>query len=178
MRPRDPGRLPDAYRSAAAVARLSMSGIHRILVPTDFSAASRAALDLACDLAARLSLPLIVMHAYAVRAYPLPDGSVLATPEETAREVAEATPELAREVERARARVGDVESVFVEGEPFDAIVRVARERAIDLIVMGSHGRRGIKHALLGSVAEKMVQRGPCPVLVVRFSDEHAQSSRE
>jgi nucleotide-binding universal stress UspA family protein len=53
------------------------------------------------------------------------------------------------------------------GHPADAIVRVAEERAADLIVMGTHGRTGLQHALLGSVAEKVVRLAPCPVLTVR-----------
>ena len=59
----------------------------------------------------------------------------------------------------------DVE--IATGHPADAIVRVARDRAADLIVMGTHGRTGLQHALLGSVAEKVVRLAPCPVLTVR-----------
>ena len=56
---------------------------------------------------------------------------------------------------------------MVEGDAFDAIEQVVRERQIDLLIMGTHGRRGLAHALLGSVAEKIVRRGPCSVLTVR-----------
>ena len=53
------------------------------------------------------------------------------------------------------------------GHPADTIVRVAQERGADLIVMGTHGRTGLQHVLLGSVAEKVVRLAPCPVLTVR-----------
>ena len=55
------------------------------------------------------------------------------------------------------------------GHPAETIVRVARERKADLIVMGTHGRTGLQHALLGSVAEKVVRLAPCPVLTVRYT---------
>ena len=54
------------------------------------------------------------------------------------------------------------------GHPAEAIVRVAQERKADLIVMGTHGRTGLQHVLLGSVAEKVVRLAPCPVLTVRY----------
>ena len=53
------------------------------------------------------------------------------------------------------------------GRPADAIIRIAQERQIDLIVMATHGRTGLEHVLLGSVAEKVVRLAPCPVLTVK-----------
>ena len=144
-----------------------MRPITRILVPTDFSTGSRAALDLACDLGTRLGVPLLLMHAYALPAYPLPEGVVLATPEQTAQVVGKSSQALHLEVELARGRGVTVESLLHEGDAFDTIMEVAKERDIDLIVMGTHGRRGFAHALLGSITEKLVRRAPCPVLTVR-----------
>ena len=60
------------------------------------------------------------------------------------------------------------EAEVARGEPADAIVRFAQERDIDLIVMGTHGRSGLQHVFLGSVAEKVVRQAPCPVLIVRY----------
>ena len=60
-----------------------------------------------------------------------------------------------------------VTKAFVEGRPFVEIIRYARENEIDLIVISTHGRTGLKHALFGSVAEKVVRKAPCPVLVVK-----------
>ena len=59
------------------------------------------------------------------------------------------------------------ETAFLEGRPFVEIIRYAREKDIQLIVIATHGRTGIKHALFGSVAEKVVRKAPCPVLVVK-----------
>ena len=56
------------------------------------------------------------------------------------------------------------------GQPADAVVRVAQERGVDLIVMATHGRTGLQHILLGSVAEKVVRLAPCPVLTVRHKN--------
>ena len=65
--------------------------------------------------------------------------------------------------------VWDVE--IVAGDPTDAIVRIAQEEKADLIVMGSHGHTGLRHLLLGSVAEKVLRHAPCPVLIVRHDGE-------
>ena len=68
---------------------------------------------------------------------------------------------------RASSFKGEWDVEVTEGHPADAIVRVAREEGADLIVMGTHGRTGLQHALLGSVAETVVRHAPCPVLTVR-----------
>ena len=65
---------------------------------------------------------------------------------------------------------GSWEVEVADGHPAETIVRIAQERAVDLIVMGTHGRTGLRHALLGSVAEKVVCRAPCPVLTVRHKE--------
>jgi nucleotide-binding universal stress UspA family protein len=144
-----------------------MPHVTRMLVPTDFTASSKAALDLAAELGARLGVPLIVIHAYGLPAYPLPEGVLLATPEQLAEMVATTSHDLHGELVRARALGAQAESELVEGDAYDVIVRIAQERDCDLIVMGTHGRRGLAHALLGSVAEKLVRQGPCPILAVR-----------
>lgn len=95
------------------------------------------------------------------------DGVILPDPATAAEKVATDTHELHEELSRARAKVPDADSVIIEGDPFPAIEQAARETGADLIVIGTHGRRGVRHAILGSVAEKLVQRGPCPVLTVR-----------
>ena len=65
------------------------------------------------------------------------------------------------------ALAGACEVAITQGDPAEAIVRVVRERHADLIVMGTHGRTGLRHAFLGSVAEKVVRLAPCPVLTVK-----------
>lgn len=63
---------------------------------------------------------------------------------------------------------GVCEAEVARGQPADAIIQFAQERDVDLIVMGTHGRSGLQHVLLGSVAEKVVRHAPCPVLTVRY----------
>jgi universal stress protein A len=61
------------------------------------------------------------------------------------------------------------EIVIVHGIPFDEIVQAAKTKSIDLIIMGTHGRTGLSHLFLGSVAEKVIRLAPCPVLVTRLT---------
>ncbi len=70
---------------------------------------------------------------------------------------------------------GTWEVEIAAGHPADTIVRVAHERHADLIVMGTHGRTGLQHVLLGSVAEKVVRLAPCPVLTVRYTGDAHQA---
>jgi nucleotide-binding universal stress UspA family protein len=145
-----------------------MTSIHRILVPTDFSDCSRAALDLACELAPALGASLTLVHATAPQAYPLPavDGAILPSPEKAAEQISKEAYELNLEVERARKRVPGADFVISEGDPLPVIEKAAQDTGADLIVIGTHGHRGVRHAIFGSVAEKLVQRGPWPVLTV------------
>ena len=68
-----------------------------------------------------------------------------------------------------------VEARFVDGDPATEIVRIAREEEVALIAMGTHGRTGVRRVLMGSVAEQVLRRAPCPVLTVRLPDEEAAS---
>jgi len=75
--------------------------------------------------------------------------------------------ELAKVVAKAQKAKARVKAVLVEGVPYDRIARVARSKRADLIVMGTHGRSGLSKFFLGSVAERVIARAPCPVLTVR-----------
>ena len=70
-------------------------------------------------------------------------------------------------LERVTAGGLEGEVVVVQGVPFQKILETAKNQQVDLIIMGTHGRTGLQHVLLGSVAEKVVHLAPCPVLVVR-----------
>jgi nucleotide-binding universal stress UspA family protein len=145
-----------------------MAPFKKILVPVDFSHHSDRALLVACDLAKTFQIPLTLFHAYAIPTYPLPEGAVLPSAE-TVAEILEKTQSSMNQW-RSRAQqlgVPRVEAVLTEGAAFAEIVRVAREQEFDLICMGTHGRTGLKHALLGSVAEKVVRKAHCAVLTVR-----------
>lgn len=144
--------------------------IKRILVPVDFSADSLAALEYARGLAKRLYAELLILHVV--------DQTVLA---HTA-ELSMANPQWATlldeqwraggaRLERLsatlRKRHQRVRALLKRGAPAPSIVETAKRTAVDLIVMGTHGRTGMTHMLMGSVAEKVVRMAHCPVLTMR-----------
>jgi nucleotide-binding universal stress UspA family protein len=141
----------------------------RICCPIDFSDASRAAMEVAADLARRHGADLVLLHAYPIPGYTFPDGSVMASPK-MMQELAE---QAQRHLEEWRAdaeRIVQAPRVSVEkaiGEPASEIVSYATDSGVDLLVLGTHGRTGLEHALMGSIAERVVRRAHCPVLTVR-----------
>ncbi len=140
----------------------------KICCPIDFSDASRAAMEVAVDLAARNGAELVLLHAYPIPGYTFPDGSVVASPkmmDELAEQAEHHLGEWKRDAGALGAR--SVVTVKAVGEPATEIVAYARERGVDLLVVGTHGRTGLEHALMGSTAERVVRRAPCPVLTVR-----------
>jgi nucleotide-binding universal stress UspA family protein len=144
-----------------------MAPIRKILVAHDFSEPATRAFDMAIDLASRLSASVTVVHAYEVGLPAMPFG-VDRMPELDER-IAKAGRE-ALDAVVTRAKSGGfsaVEGVLCQGVAWIEIDRLAEKMKADLIVMGTQGRRGIAHALLGSVAEKVVRTAPCPVLTVR-----------
>lgn len=154
----------------ARVARLEgMSPFHKILVPTDFSQHSAEAVRTAAALSKLCHAPLTLLTVYQPMAVPLvPEGVLMATPAAMQKDYAEAERQLAEAVKAAKAAGAiEVASVLGQGAIFDEIIARARDGGFDLIVMGTHGRTGLKHAFLGSVAEKIVQKAPCAVLTVR-----------
>lgn len=141
----------------------------RICCPIDFSDASRAAMEVAADLARRCGADLVLLHAYPVPGYTFPDGSVVASPK-MMQELAE---QAERHLTAWRAdaeRLLGAPRVTIEkavGEPAAEIVAFAKRAGIDLLVLGTHGRTGLEHALMGSVAERVVRKARSPVLTVR-----------
>jgi nucleotide-binding universal stress UspA family protein len=138
-----------------------------ILVPTDFSEPSGQALDLALGLV-EPGGTLILIHV--VDDIPLTYGyvGVASTPAELrARVDGEATRELQAFGPAASPSGIALDRRLLHGTPYMAIVQEAQTARADLIVMGTHGRTGLKHILIGSVAEKVVRKAGCPVLVVR-----------
>ena len=146
--------------------------IERILVPMDFSSFSLAALEYATALAESFGAELHLIH---VMEDPVP----YARKSESLAIVAKLREELQGEAEAeikaaAAAHVGSdltLRHSITWGEPFVDIVRYARDNEIDLIVMGTHGRGAVQHMLLGSVAEKVLRKAPCPVLTVRDPEQ-------
>jgi universal stress protein A len=142
----------------------------RILVPTDFSPPSDAALDYARILAAKFGSALQVLHVIddpTAASEFVPDGFAASTDSIRAGLVAhsrERLDALVTAVDRARYHA-HIETLF--GGPAQTIVDYALAVGAGLIVMGTHGRTGLAHLLMGSVAEQVVRTAPCPVLTVR-----------
>jgi universal stress protein A len=135
---------------------------HSILVPVDFDENSRTALDLAKQLAAVGDATLHLMHVV----------GILLTPGEAASVIVAREDDVKAELEKiAREQLsGTRHQVHIRtGDTARAIVETARDLRADLIVMPTHGRRGLPRFFLGSVAERVVREAPCPVLTVRPS---------
>ncbi len=138
-----------------------------ICCPIDFSDASRAAMETAADLARRFGATLTLLHAYPVPGYTFPDGSVVASSrmlQELADQAAKHVGEWKRQAQGMGVPTVNAETLV--GEPASEIVSYARDHGVDLLVLGTHGRTGLEHALMGSVAERVVRRARCPVLTV------------
>ena len=149
-----------------------MTRITRILVPTDFSATADAALDYASMLADRFGASIELLH---VLDDPfVADGMAAEAYISEAPALRTAMLQEARERlrQRASARTGipEITTEVLFGHGARTIAEFAAERGTDLIVMGTHGRTGFAHFVLGSVAERLVRTSPCPVLTVRHPD--------
>lgn len=140
--------------------------IKRILVPIDFSDCSKKALRYALPLAKQHQAALTLLHVVEP-VYGVGELGVLETAELEAGLREGAEKELAKVAAEAEAAQVSSDSVVWVGSAASAIVAAAGELSADLIVISTHGRTGLKHVLLGSVAEHVVQRAPCPVFVVR-----------
>jgi nucleotide-binding universal stress UspA family protein len=152
-----------------------MTAFKHILVPTDFGEPASRALDLAIALASKFESKLTLFHA----SWMPPTADVAygkGLPWPTDAYVQEAEKELAKVASRTREQFPQIESSVVKGEPWEEILRAAKERGADLIVMGTHGRRGLSRVFLGSVAEKVVRLSPIPVLTI--SGKAEQEAKE
>lgn len=144
--------------------------IRTILLPTDFSECGNYALAYAASLARTFKASIICVNViepivptvgYSGMTEPMPLADITEQLEDSAER------ELPKLAEGADCAGLDVEELVVHGEAASEIVRVARERKVDLIVISSHGRTGLGRILFGSTAESVVRHAPCPVLVVK-----------
>ena len=145
--------------------------IKKILCPTDFSDTSKSAIDWAVSLAssqhAELWLLHVVDHLQGFEHYQI----FLLTPHEIAEKLVDpAKGELSKIALKIKKNI-KIETAIKQGKTFVEIIKTAKEQGIDLIVIGSHGRTGLSHVLIGSVAEKVSRKAPCPVLIVREKDK-------
>jgi nucleotide-binding universal stress UspA family protein len=141
--------------------------IQHILVPTDFSDGSAEAFETAMALAGDSGAQLTLLHVQNVPAVGLPEVIMPIAPE-MLRHVEHSVDLIMQQLcERARARGIRCDARNIVGNVHQTICAVAEELGADLLVIGAHGKGGFGHSLLGSVAEKVVRRAPCPVLTVR-----------
>lgn len=162
-----------------------------ILMPTDFSSAANQALVYAFEEAtqhqAKLTLLHVLQHHHATEVYYIKDAPQTGTgyvpefgeklpafpshPPETVRRdyYEEALVQLHALV--PASFTGTCEVQVAAGHPAETIVRMAQELAVDLIIMATHGRTGVSHILLGSVAEHVIRHAPCPVLAIRQQEQ-------
>jgi nucleotide-binding universal stress UspA family protein len=153
-----------------------MLPIRTILHPTDFSGHSEYAFRLASSLARDYGARLIVLHVFE-RPLFIHGGVMTAPPEPPPTE--EERQAIRKELLGIKPPDAGVctEHLLEEGDPATGIMQVAQERACDLIVMGSHGRTGLGRLVMGSVAEQVVRKAPCPVLTVKLP-EHQEKLLE
>ncbi len=134
-----------------------------ILVPVDFEAASTKALQIAKDLAARLGGEVVIAHVYQLPVYTYPGLEPSIMPGFHA----EVTSAAERAVSALAQQEGNLRAVLRQGDPATEILAAAEELKASMIVMGTHGRQGLAHLILGSVAERVLRKSSVPVLSVR-----------
>lgn len=142
--------------------------IRRILFATDFSEGSSHALPYAADIARQYDAKLYLVHVI----YDVAKSAGWYVPHVSIDEIYRDMEKSARaELEKSfvdeMRGLRDVEHVVLKGIPYEEISKFAVEKKIDLVVLGTHGRRGIDRMLFGSTAEQVVRNAPCPVLSVR-----------
>jgi nucleotide-binding universal stress UspA family protein len=155
-----------------------MIKLNTILVPSDFSECSDAAVRYGLELARRFDAKLHLLHViqdpatqpWAAEGLSIPLLDAVEQWQKGAKE------RLAASVPAADA--GRVTVVTAIANPYPEILRYAEEHEVDLIVMGTHGRSGVSHMLLGSIAERVVRRAPCPVLTVRHPEREFVRAEE
>jgi nucleotide-binding universal stress UspA family protein len=145
-----------------------MNAFKHILVPTDFSPSSSAAIELAINIASQYDAELTLLHVWELPVYPYMELMMSSAEITTAMEKA-ATECLETKLNEVRSRLPRAKSLLAMGVPWQQILESVKASKADLLIMGTHGRRGLEHAIMGSVAEKLVRLSPIPVLTVRGS---------
>jgi universal stress protein A len=146
-----------------------MLTIRSILAPTEFGGHSRESLRYAVGMAERFGATLHLLHVLPEVVPAGPDVMIAPAlpPEYYTESEAESLAALPGVLDPAWGKPPALETAVRWGEAVDGVVEYARAHAIDLIVVATHGRHGLSHALLGSAAERIVRDAPCPVLTIR-----------
>jgi len=140
-----------------------------ILVPVDFEAASLEALSLARELCGRLGMDLTLMHVYTIPVVVYPGFEPIMTPG-LPEEIATAAK---RAIDQLADSVGGPKTIIRAGDPAEEILKVIEETQPAFVAVGTHGRKGLAHLFMGSVAEKVIRGSAAPVITV-----HAKASKK
>jgi len=148
-----------------------MIEMKKILFPTDFSAYSGHALKYAVAMAQSFKAKLVVLHicehpiaASGIDAYRFAIPQYVVDLEQHQRKALDTL------VAELRQNHLDVEPVFIIGKPYQEIIKTAKQYEVDVIIMSTHGNKGVSHLVFGSTAEKVVRLAPCPVLTVKHPE--------
>lgn len=151
-----------------------MFTLSRLCCAVDFHDPSTSAFEMAVELGKRFRASLVLLHVDQLPGYTLPDGPTFATAEALSAHRISQSQMMEQLAETANAHgIAEVETVTLLGDPAAEIVRFTQARAIDLVIIGTHGYTGLRHAIMGSVAEKVVRKAHAPVLVVHPTDKSA-----
>jgi nucleotide-binding universal stress UspA family protein len=142
-----------------------MRAINKILVPTDFSPASEAALEAALSLAKKFGASIVLMHAYQVPIYAYPTAPLVPAAELSTHVEQAALKALHAAAAAQNTGVPIATGLYV-GAPWEQVLKAAEEHEVGLIVMGSRGLRGLPRALLGSTTERVVRYASIPVMTL------------
>jgi nucleotide-binding universal stress UspA family protein len=147
-----------------------MFRISKILCPIDFSTCSERAAERAVELAQHFGAELVLLHCYEQRGYAMPDlaGWTYAGEHRPLAEIArDAAQVRLDEVRQTLTAPDGARWLLAEGSPAASILEEANRGGYDLLVLGTHGRTGLQHLLIGSVAQRVMRSARCPVLIVR-----------
>jgi nucleotide-binding universal stress UspA family protein len=145
--------------------------VQKILIAVDFSSHSQKAVDDGVDLAKRLGAEVHLVHAFDVPV-PMVTPYEVAVPTGFVEQARESAKQRLQEVEdKVKAAGVPVHAHLTEAPAAHAVARAAEELGVDLIVMGTRGNTGLKHVILGSVAERTLRLAPCSVLTVKSDDD-------
>jgi len=141
--------------------------IRGIMVPVDFSSYSKQAVNYAAMIAKKFNAGIVVAHVIDSLSYSVTDTLKVIEHRRALETIAGTL--LDNLSKQLREKNLKVKTYLVSGTPYREILKKTQLEKVDLIVMGTHGRTGVAHLLLGSVAERVVRLSPCPVLTVRLS---------
>jgi len=148
-----------------------MIKIEKILFPTDFSSSAEHALKYALTFATLHKAKLYVLHVITENNAPNVFGlEIYPVPRDFEKMKEEAEKAMQQLIPIQILKELEVENIIVQGIPFVEIIKCAKKYNIDMITISTHGRTGVSHMLMGSTAEKVVRKAPCPVLTVKHPE--------